>query len=88
MYSTTKDELKQSASHIKDAARDTAGDIREDLRDTANRAGRKVRGFIDTTADEFSNVAGNVNSQIHEKPLQASLIALGLGFVLGALFRR
>ncbi len=90
--SATKDDtvqnLKTSAQHIRDDARYTASEVKDDLRGTADRAGRKVRNFIDSTTHELSHAKDAVSSHVHEKPMQSSLIALGVGFLLGSLFRR
>jgi len=90
--STTKDDtvhsLKNSAQNIQDNARETASEVGDDLRVTANNAGRKVRSFIDSTSEEFSHATKTVTDHVHEKPMQSSLIALGIGFVLGTLLRR
>ena len=92
MLSTTKDDtvqsLRNSAQNIKDDARDTAREAKGELRDTANKVGRSVRGFLDSTSDEFSHAADTVKNQIHEKPVQSALVTLGIGFVLGLMFRR
>lgn len=80
--------LKSAANTVRNEARETAGELRDELRDTANRAGRKVRGFIDSASDELSHASDTVTTQIRSNPVQSSLIALGIGYVLGALFRR
>ena len=61
---------------------------KDDLRTAANDVGRKVRGFINDAGEEITHVKDTVNTQIHTKPVQSSLIALGIGYVLGTLFRR
>jgi ElaB/YqjD/DUF883 family membrane-anchored ribosome-binding protein len=90
--SVTKDDnvrnLKTSDQNIKDDFRDAAGEAKDELYVTANKAGRKVRSFIDSTSDELSHATRTVTAHVHDKPVQSSLIALGIGFVLGALFRR
>lgn len=88
MFTTTKDDtvhnLKSSAQNLQDAAKETA----DDLRNAANGAGRKVREFIHSAGDELSHTKDKVTTQIRTNPVQSSLVALGVGFVLGALFRR
>ncbi len=92
MLSSTKDDtvqsLRNSAQNIKDDARATAGEAKSQMRDTANKMGRTVRGFIDSTGEEISHAADTVKHQIQEKPVQSALVTLGVGFVLGLLFRR
>ncbi len=61
---------------------------KEDLRDAAGKAGRKIRGIVDSAGDEFTHARDVVTSQIRTNPVQSSMIALGVGVLLGALLRR
>lgn len=96
MFST---ETKQGANATISDAKNTAYSAKRDLTnasdeasndfsDVANKAGRKVRGFVSSASDEFTNASEKVTGEIRNNPLRSSAIALGLGFVLGALFRR
>lgn len=54
----------------------------------AREAGAKVRNMLNDTSSEVSQLAHTVETRVNEKPVQSSLIALGIGFVLGALLSR
>jgi ElaB/YqjD/DUF883 family membrane-anchored ribosome-binding protein len=88
MFTATKDDnisnLKSSTPSFQDNVDKTANDLQY----AANKAGHKVRAFISSAADEISHAGDTVTGQIRSNPLQSSLVALGVGFVLGALFRR
>lgn len=84
MYSSTAQNLQS----LKNDARETTAGANDDLRATANQAGRTVRQFIDNASEELSHATKTVTDHVHEKPVQSSLIALGLGFAIGALLRR
>jgi len=90
--SATKDDtthnLKNAAQAIKNDVRGAVEETKDDLCAAANKAGHKVRNFIDSTSEELSHATQTVTEHVHNKPMQSSLIALGIGFVLGALFRR
>lgn len=96
MYTATKEEnianLKNSAQNLKgaanDAAKDVANEASRSLYEVAGKAGRKVRDFVHTTEDELVQARDTVTKQIRNKPVQSSVVALGLGLVLGALLRR
>jgi ElaB/YqjD/DUF883 family membrane-anchored ribosome-binding protein len=92
MISVTKDDnissLKSSAQNFRTAANDIAEDTKTDLRNAAGKAGRRVRDLISTASDEVSHAKDTVTTQIRTNPVQSSMIALGVGFVIGALFRR
>ncbi len=57
-----------------------------DLEAAAETAGRYARKLLDESP--LAEGADGVLKTIHEKPIQAALIALGVGFVLGAILRR
>lgn len=92
MFTATKDDtvqtLKNSTQNFKENARETYDEAKSDLRDTANKAGRKVRHFINSATDEISHATDTVTTQIRTKPVQSSVVALGVGVVLGMLLRR
>ena len=54
----------------------------------AREAGRKVHQFLDTAAHNARDKLAATKKQIREHPVKASTIAAGVGFLLGALFRR
>jgi len=88
MPSLTKDDtvhsLKNSVRNVSDAA----GEMKDDICVTANKAGHKVRDFINSASEELSHATETVTTEIKGKPVQSSLIALGIGFVLGTLLSR
>jgi ElaB/YqjD/DUF883 family membrane-anchored ribosome-binding protein len=59
-----------------------------DFNESANKAGRKVRDLYNAASKEIGDDIDIVTSQIRKKPVQSSMIALGAGFLLGALLRR
>ncbi len=62
--------------------------MKDDIFITANKAGHKVRDFIDSASEELVHTTETVTTRIKDKPVQSSLIALGIGFMLGTLLRR
>jgi ElaB/YqjD/DUF883 family membrane-anchored ribosome-binding protein len=82
----TKDDvetLKNTSQTFREADK-----TKDELRQAANKAGRRVRDLVETATDEIVHAKDTVTTQIRTKPVQSGLIALGVGFVLGALFRR
>ena len=89
-------------THIKAEARNRKGemtgkthvakdDIKEDKKDgleaVAESAGRYARKVLEQGSHVSENV-DSVASAIREEPVKASLIALGIGVVLGMIFKR
>ena len=60
----------------------------ERLEKKARDAGVKVRHVIDSATGEVTEIAEEVETRILQKPLQSSVIALGIGLLLGAIFGR
>jgi ElaB/YqjD/DUF883 family membrane-anchored ribosome-binding protein len=89
MYTATTN--NDNVSDLKGTAknfRDVADETKQDMKSAANRAGRKVRGFIHDAGDEIVHARDTVTTQIRTNPVQSSMIALGVGLVLGAFLRR
>jgi ElaB/YqjD/DUF883 family membrane-anchored ribosome-binding protein len=68
--------------------KDTSADMGESLHDAAHSAGRKVRGMLHTASDELSHARDYMGTEIRSNPVRSSVIALGVGVLLGALLRR
>ena len=65
-----------------------AADVANHVADYASEAGAKVRGLVNRTVDDVSHVSRNVESEIKTNPMRSSLVALGAGFIIGALLTR
>lgn len=68
--------------------KNSANEIKDELQDAANQAGRKVRRAFNSASDEISSASDKVTTEIRTNPVRSSVIALGVGMVLGALLRR
>lgn len=84
MESNTAKDMREVA----DATRHTMDDMRNDVRNMAGKAGQKMRQLMDSATSEVCNATGTVKKQIEEKPIQYSVAALGIGFLIGLLVRR
>ncbi len=85
MFSTaTKDE----AIKLKTVSQSTAHELNKDLHVVANEAGRKIRSLYNSASEEISQAGDKVSAEIRTNPVRSSMIALGLGVLLGALIRR
>lgn len=61
--------------------RESAQTVQDDLKVMANQAGRQARSLANSAEISFTN-------RIRTNPVQSSFIALGVGFVVGALLLR
>lgn len=84
--------VRQQAQTAYEAGREHLTAAAKDLSTAANAKYEELRGQAKTTAEEYRNRAksfqGDTESYIRENPLRAVGIAVGVGFVLGVLFRR
>ena len=95
MLSNTKDgfqtDMKNAERKAKkegfDVVRD-ANEVQDDIVAAANKAGRKMRRYYDAAYDEIHDDYEQVTTRIRSNPVQSSLIALGVGVLLGAVLRR
>ncbi len=68
--------------------KNSAYEMGDELHNAAHQAGRKVRSLYNTASHEISHAGDVVTSEIRSNPVRSSLIAIGVGVVLGALLRR
>ena len=89
---TTAYRAKRDIENSMDDATSTSGNrldrAANDVERVAVSAGRKVRGLMDSANNQISDASDAVTGEIRSNPLRSSAIALGVGFVIGALFRR
>ncbi len=62
--------------------------LADDMQHAANSAGTAVRDMADKVVEETSHATHDVISFVRTNPMQSSMLALGAGFVIGALLRR
>lgn len=60
----------------------------DDLQNAANNAGQKVRSLYNSASNEITHASDAVTGEIRGNPIRSSAIALGVGFIIGALMRR
>ena len=86
-YSAKRD-IENEADHANRDAGNLVNRFANDVENVANNAGRKARNLVDSANDQFNETTDMVTSRIRNNPIGSSALALGLGFVIGALFRR
>jgi ElaB/YqjD/DUF883 family membrane-anchored ribosome-binding protein len=82
---------REAANNARDAAHDLTDrghDVLSDVSGYANEAGQKVRGLFDRTLDNSKSATHKIETEIKTNPVRSSAIALGAGFILGALLTR
>lgn len=84
--------LKRSAeSNVRDAAghvRNIGENVQDNIRNFAYEAGQRMSDYVSAGRERFSSAADDLTDTVRERPLQSSLVALGIGLVLGMFFSR
>lgn len=81
---SAENDLRGAAHDIEKQGKEALNNVA----DYANEAGQKVRGLYDQAIDQGGRLSKNVETEIRANPVVASAIALGAGFILGALLTR
>lgn len=84
----TMKDMTQTVHQLQEQVCDKACDVKEDVQEVAHYASQKVREIYDTAIHQGRDATAAVEKQIRSHPLATSAIAAGIGFLLGALFRR
>ncbi|MBW8881808.1 MAG: DUF883 family protein [Asticcacaulis sp.] len=80
-------DLTSQVRHSADAALRTVKQLRDDASDYVHDAGDKVRQVADTARTRVKGAVDRTTGQIRGNPVPAALVALGIGAVLGFVFR-
>jgi ElaB/YqjD/DUF883 family membrane-anchored ribosome-binding protein len=78
-----------------DALRSDLNALRKDARELANGVGAAAGSAVNAAEDAYGDIEkwtrdniGSLRESVHDQPLIACLLSLGIGAVLGALFLR
>jgi ElaB/YqjD/DUF883 family membrane-anchored ribosome-binding protein len=63
-------------------------DLRRQVKDLTDKYGSIAQDKFSEVRDQVRQNMGDIEQQIREKPVQATLIAAGVGFLIGALLTR
>lgn len=93
MFSSSRENTRNNnktsaAENLEEITKNEACRMTENLSDYAKQAGHEAQRFINSATEEFKHAKERVTDEIQGHPVRSSLVALGIGFILGALFRR
>jgi ElaB/YqjD/DUF883 family membrane-anchored ribosome-binding protein len=84
----TIEEAQEKLGRFKNEASHTAGAVKDDLEEVARRTGRHVRDLADSAGHNLGDIGEALAHTMRKKPLKSGAVVLGIGFVLGMLYRR
>jgi ElaB/YqjD/DUF883 family membrane-anchored ribosome-binding protein len=86
--SSAADELKDKASEIGHNIRELGGKLGDAAQEQYVGFRDRAAGYFENGRERVRKVEEGVESYIQEKPVQALLMAAGVGMLLGWLWRR
>ena len=85
---TIRDDISTLTGLLKDLAESKVGEARKAATDEAEDLLNRSRAAADEATAKAKQAAGSIEDYISEKPVQATLIALLVGILLGSFTRR
>jgi ElaB/YqjD/DUF883 family membrane-anchored ribosome-binding protein len=79
---------KATAHSFGDDVRGATAAVKDDVEAVARRTGHHVRELADTAGHNIKDVREATTERIRDNPIQSSVIALGIGLLVGMLYRR
>jgi len=95
-------DLKSGAASLSRDARNTANNVKNDIRSgmreandtradwesSAHEFGAQARDCLNQATRELRDTTSEIRGRITRNPVESSVVALAVGFLLGQLFRR
>ena len=72
----------------KDDLRSTSCSIQDDISAAAAHAGAEVRSLINMASEQIGETSKRISHEVQTNPMRSTLLAIGLGFFVGMIFRR
>lgn len=80
--------LRDMGTQVRDMAADKYGQVREQATERYSQLRDQATDYYEQGRQRATNWEQGVESYIHEKPIQAVLMAAGVGVLLGLLWKR
>jgi ElaB/YqjD/DUF883 family membrane-anchored ribosome-binding protein len=87
-FENSKTHIRKAAEDLKSAAGDLAGDLKSAAGDMAQEYRGKAEQAWDDARQRARTLQEDGEQYVRENPTKAVFTALGVGFVLGLIFRR
>lgn len=88
MAQNTTSQVKSYTDYAADKGHSEIEELRGQIKDLADKLSRVGQHALGDAQRAVHRNIGDVEQQIREKPVQSTLIAAGVGFLIGALFIR
>jgi len=81
-------EINSATDYAADKSKNEIDDLRAQVKELTEKYGSYAQDKLQDVKDTVQQNVGDLEKQIRDKPVQATLIAAGVGFVVGALLTR
>lgn len=81
-------DLRDKASEVGQNLRDLGGQVRDAAREKYQQLSGQAQDYYDQGRDMAHDWEHNLEGYVKEKPMQALLIAAGVGLLLGLIWKR
>lgn len=85
--STTMDRLEDQALGVKQDLQDLGQSVRDAAQEKVGQVGEKAAEYYEQGRDHVHGVACACEQFVRQRPLRAVLIAAGVGWLLGVLWK-
>ena len=88
MAKDTINDINSTTDYAADRGHTEIEDLRRQVKDLTDKYGTMAQNTLHDVKQTVKDNVGDIEAQIREKPVQATLIAAGVGFLVGALLSR
>ena len=88
MAKDTIHDLNATTDYAADKGHTDIEDLRRQVKDLTDKYGSMAQDKLSDVRQTVKDNMGDIEQQIRDKPVQATLIAAGVGFLIGALLTR
>ncbi len=81
-------DLNSTTDYVADKSQSEIDELRRQVKELTDKYGSMAQSTMRDVRDTVQRNMGDIEQQIREKPVQATLIAAGVGFLIGALLTR
>lgn len=88
MAKDTIRDINSTTDYVANQGHSDIDDLRQQVKDLTDKYGSMAQDTMHNVKQTVKDNVGDIEHQIREKPVQATLIAAGVGFLIGALISR
>jgi ElaB/YqjD/DUF883 family membrane-anchored ribosome-binding protein len=88
MAKETIHDINATTDYAADKGNTEIEELRRQVKDLTEKYGSMAQNTLSDVKDKVQQNVGDIEQQIRDKPVQATLVAAGVGFLVGALLSR